>query len=85
MMKIFFLIPTKACPNPIKFDQQRRRKTEASFMMAQKFAAMEEKDGEEFPIFVAMAAGGKLWDDTLRKDASYRDLIKHPDPAVRKR
>ena len=55
-----FFIPTKACPNPIKFDHQRRRKTETAFMMEQKFAAMEEKAGEEFPIFVAMAAGGKL-------------------------
>ena len=41
-------------------------------MMEEKFAAMEEKAGEEFPIFVAMAAGGKIWDDTLKKDASYQ-------------
>ena len=84
MMKIFF-IPTKACPNPIKFDYQRRKKAESAFMVAQKVAAMEEKANEEFPIFVAMAAGGKIWDETLKKEASYRDLIKHPDAAVRKR
>ena len=80
-----FLIPTKTCPNPIKFDQQRKRKTEAAFMMAQKFAAMEEKAGEKFPIFVAIAAGGKIWDDTLKKDASYCEVITHPDPKIRER
>ena len=49
-------------------------------MVAQKFAEMEEKAGEEFPIFVAMAADGKIWDENLGKKCSYRDLITHPDP-----
>lgn len=84
-MKIFFFIPTKACPNPIKADYQRRRRTETAFMVAQKFAEMEEKSGEEFPIFVAMAADGKIWDEDLGKKCSYRDLITHPDPNIRAR
>ena len=84
MMKIFF-IPTKACPNPIKSDYLRRQQTETAFMMAQKYAEMEEKAEEEFPIFVALAADGKIWDEDLGKKSSYRDLINHPDEKIRNR
>ena len=33
----------------------------------------------------AYAAGGGIWDQVLGKNAQYRDLTNHPDPAIRAR
>ena len=79
-----FFIPTKASPNPVKRDYNRKN---AAYLLAKhqlesnKLAEIEERQ----TLFLALAAGGKVYDDTLERLASSRELINHPDPTIRKR
>lgn len=43
-----------------------------------KLAKIKERQA----FFLALAVNDKIWDDTLGQQASYRELITHPDPKL---
>ena len=65
------LIPTKACPNPVKQDYLRHHQVH-----------LLQQHNEEYVKFRHIALAGAVWDDELKKIAAYRDLIKHRNSII---
>ena len=69
-----FFIPTKASPNPVKKDYLTKHR---AFLIYQQHKEYCEK--------AHSALVGAVWDDELKKLASYKELVNHSNSVIHDR
>ena len=67
-------IQTKASPNPIKQDYLRKNQ-----------AHLLNQQHKEYVSHRHSALAGAVWDEDLKKTASYKDLVKHRNSIIQNR